>query len=146
MRNRLKMLSIAPDDIAICVNYVVEEFEKITGSSANSKSLSIRFERDIENKDGIKILDGDIIVGFCFIEDWNNLMLITSLYVNSEYRTSACMYMIFKYCIEQSRDRNIAYIPLHQDMSLPKNICINGKINKDKVIEWIDSVKSRFED
>ena len=141
----MELSKIAPDDVAICVNYVTDEYESITGSSSGARGLAIRFERDIKNKDGIKIVDGNRIIGFCFHEEFEGKFFIISLYIEKSKRVSKCMYLIFKYCIEKSVDREMLYLPLHKDMVLPKSLCRNGIIIKHKAREWIDVVKKRYE-
>lgn len=141
----MELSTIAPDDVAICVNYVTDEYESITGTSSGARGLAIRFERDIKNKDGIKIVDGNRIIGFCFHEEFEGKFFIISLYIEKSKRVSKCMYLIFKYCLEQSGDKEVLYIPLHKDMVLPKSLCRNGTIVKHKAIEWINSVKNRYE-
>ena len=141
----MELAKIAPDDVAICVNYVTDEYESITGSSSGATGLAIRFERDIKNKEGIKVVEGNRIIGFCFTEDFEGKLFITSLYIEKSKRISKCMYLIFKYCIEKSGDREMLYLSLHKDMILPKELCRNGIIIKHKAIEWLDSVKNRYE-
>ncbi len=141
----MKLYKIAPDDIAICVNYVVDEYESITGSSSGARGLAIRFERDLKKKDGIKVVDENRIIGFCFHEDFDDKLLLTSFYVEKSKRASQCIYEMFKYCIEQAGDREMIYIALHKDMVLPGSVCRNGVIVKYKVREWIDKVKKRYE-
>lgn len=141
----MELAKIAPDDVAICVNYVTDEYESITGSSSGATGFAIRFERDIKNKEGIKVVEGNRIIGFCFTEDFEGKLFITSLYIEKSKRISKCMYLIFKYCIEKSVDREMLYLALHKDMILPKSLCRNGIIIKHKAREWLDSVKNRYE-
>lgn len=135
---------IAPDDVAVCVNYVTDEYESITGSSSGARGLAIRFERDIKSKDGIKIVIDGKIVGFCIYEDFDGKMLLTSFYISKDKRYGRCIYEMFKHCINIAGDKEIIYIPLHKDMTLPERICRNGIIKKYAVKEWLEKVENKY--
>lgn len=142
--NSLELNKIESDDLAICVNYVVEEYENLVGHNLNSKSLSARFSRDIKDLDGFKVSLSGALIGFAFYEEWSGNLLITSFFINKKYRKSKVMYMLFKACVEASKDMPMIYIPLHDKMTLPGALCSNGIINKNKAIDFINKVESRY--
>ena len=132
---------IDEDDLAICVDYVVEEYSKL---DTNTKGIALRMEHAIEGKNGWKVLDGDTIAGFAAVEEFGGTLLITSLVVGERYRTSKATWMLFKRVLEEAGTRALVYIPIHPQMWAGK-LCKDGRIDKSRAKEWVDKLAKRWE-
>ena len=132
--------TIDQNDIAVCVNYVVEEYSKL---DSNTKGVAQRIEYAIEDKLGWKISQDNVMLGFAVVEDFGKDLLITSLVVNNEHRTSKCTWLLFSKILEEAGDRGLVYIPIHKDMWASK-LCKNGMIDKARAKEWVDKLAKRW--
>lgn len=131
------------DDVAICVNYVTDEYKKLV-SGVDTRKLAIRMEYAIEGKLGWKVEKDGIIIGFAVVEDFGGSLLITSLVVNDKYRTGKATWLIFREILREADGRKLLYIPMHKDMWASK-LCKDGAIDSVKAKEWVDKLASRWE-
>lgn len=131
---------LTEDDIGVCVNYVVDEYSKL---SENTKGLAQRIEYAIEGKLGWKVEKDGVMLGFAVVEEFGNKLLITSLVVGKEYRAGKATWMLFKQILEESGDRGLVYIPIHKDMWASK-LCKDGEIDKVRAQEWVDKLAKRW--
>lgn len=131
---------LTEDDIGICVNYVVDEYSKL---SENTKGLAQRIEYVIEGKLGWKVEKDGVMLGFAVVEEFGNKLLITSLVVGKEYRAGKATWMLFKQILKESGDRGLVYIPIHKDMWASK-LCKDGEIDKIRAQEWVDKLAKRW--
>ena len=131
---------LTEDDIGVCVNYVVDEYSKL---SENTKGLAQRMEYAIEDKLGWKVEKDGVMFGFAVVEEFGNKLLITSLVVGKEYRAGKATWMLFKQILEESGDRGLVYIPIHKDMWASK-LCKDGEIDKVRAQEWVDKLAKRW--
>ena len=137
----MKLLPLETADLGICVNYIVEEYEKY--SSGSTRGLADRMEYAIEDKLGWKVEKDGVILGFAAVEDFGKDLLVTSLVVNNEYRTSKCTWLLFNKILEEAGDRGLVYIPIHKDMWASK-LCKDGEIDKVRAQEWVDKLSKRW--
>ena len=128
------------NDIGVCVNYVVDEYSKL---DSNTKGVAQRIEYVIEDKLGWKVEKDGVVLGFAVVEDFGKDLLITSLVVNNEHRTSKCTWLLFNKILEEAGDRGLVYIPIHKDMWASK-LCKNGMIDKARAKEWVDKLAKRW--
>lgn len=131
---------LTEDDIGVCVNYVVDEYCKL---SENIKGLTQRIEYAIEDKLGWKVEKDGVMLGFAVVEEFGDKLLITSLVVGKEYRAGKTTWMLFKQILEESGNRGLVYIPIHKDMWASK-LCKDGKIDKVRAQEWVDKLAKRW--
>ena len=131
---------LTEDDIGVCVNYVVDEYSKL---SENIKGLAQRIEYAIEDKLGWKVEKNGIVLGFAVVEEFGDKLLVTSLVVGKEYRAGKTTWMLFKQILEESGNRELVYIPIHKDMWASK-LCKDGKIDKVRAQEWVDKLAKRW--
>lgn len=131
---------LTENDIAVCVNYVVDEYCKL---SENTKGLAQRIEYAIEDKLGWKVEKDGVVLGFAVVEEFGDNLLITSLVVGKEYRAGKTTWMLFKQILEESGNRGLVYIPIHKDMWASK-LCKDGKIDKVRAQEWVDKLAKRW--
>lgn len=131
---------LTENDIAVCVNYVVDEYSKL---SENTKGLAQRIEYAIEDKLGWKVEKDGVVLGFAVVEEFGDKLLITSLVVGKEYRAGKTTWMLFKQILEESGNRGLVYIPIHKDMWASK-LCKDGKIDKVRAQEWVDKLAKRW--
>ena len=73
---------LTENDIGVCVNYVVDEYSKL---SENIKGLAQRIEYAIEDKLGWKVEKNGVVLGFAAVEEFGDKLLVTSLVVGKEY-------------------------------------------------------------
>ena len=132
--------TIDQNDIGVCVNYVVDEYSKL---DSNTKGVAQRIEYAIEDKLGWKVEKDGVVLGFAVVEDFGKDLLITSLVVNNEHRTSKCTWLLFNKILEEAGDRGLVYIPIHKDMWASK-LCKNGIIDKTRAQEWVDRLAKRW--
>ena len=131
---------ITEDDIGVCVNYVVDEYSKL---SDNTKGLAQRIEYAIEDKLGWKVEKDGVMLGFAVVEEFGDKLLITSLVVGKEYRAGKTTWMLFKQILEEAGNRGLIYIPIHENMWASK-LCKDGKIDKARAQEWVDKLAKRW--
>ena len=131
---------LTEDDIGVCVNYVVDEYSKL---SENTKGLAQRMEYAIEDKLGWKVEKNGVMLGFAVVEEFGDKLLITSLVVGKEYRAGKTTWMLFKQILEEAGNRGVVYIPIHKDMWASK-LCKDGKIDKGRAQEWVDKLAKRW--
>ena len=137
----MELLPLETADLGVCVNYIVEEYEKY--SSGSTRGLADRMEYAIEDKLGWKVEKDRVMLGFAVVEDFGKDLLITSLVVNDKYRVGKTTWMLFKKILEECGDRNLVYIPIHKDMWASK-LCKNGIIDKTRAKEWVDKLAKRW--
>ena len=131
---------LTEDDIGVCVNYVVDEYCKL---SENTKGLAQRIEYAIEDKLGWKVEKDGVVLGFAVVEEFGDNLLITSLVVGKEYRAGKTTWMLFKQILEEAGNRGLVYIPIHKDMWASK-LCKYGEIDKVRAQEWVDKLAKRW--
>jgi len=131
---------LVEDDIAICVNYICDEYEVLGG---DPKKVAMKMTYAIEGKEGWKVVDGDMIVGFTVIDPLDNCILVTSLVVGRGYRIGKVTWLLFKKILERAGNGSLIYIPLHRNM-WASNLCVNGVIDKTRAKEWVDKMESKY--
>lgn len=131
---------LTEDDIGVCVNYVVDEYSKL---SENTKGLAQRIEYAIEDKLGWKVEKDGVMLGFAVVEEFGNKLLVTSLVVGKEYRAGKTTWMLFRQILEEAGNRGLVYIPIHKDMWASK-LCKDGEIDKVRAQEWVDKLAKRW--
>ena len=127
-------------DIAICVNYVCDEFELLGG---DPKKVAAKMEYAMVGKTGWKVISGGMIVGFAVVEDFGGSLLVTSLVVHREYRLGKVVWLLFSKVLEECGDRRLVYIPIHKNMWASK-LCSNGIVDKAKAIDWVKKMEVRY--
>ena len=137
----MRLFPLEEADLGVCVNYIVEEYEKY--SSDSTRGLADRMAYAIEDKLGWKVEKDEGILGFAVVEDFGKDLLITSLVVNNEHRTSKCTWLLFNKILEEAGDRVLVYIPIHKDMWASK-LCNNGVIDKIRAKVWVDKLAKRW--
>lgn len=138
----MKISRITADDIAVCVNYVTDEYTKLV-SDVDTRKLAIRMEYAIEGKLGWKVEKDGIIVGFTVVEEFGGSLLITSLVVNDLYRTGKTTWMLFDKILEEAGERRLLYIPMHKDM-WASNLCKDGLVDKNRAKEWVAKLANKW--
>ena len=131
---------LTEDDIGVCVNYVVDEYSKL---SENTKGLAQRIEYAIEDKLGWKVEKDGVVLGFAVVEEFGNKLLVTSLVVGNEYRAGKTTWMLFRQILEEAGNRGLVYIPIHKNMWASK-LCKDGEIDKVRAQEWVDKLAKRW--
>lgn len=130
------------DDVAICVNYVTDEYKKLV-SDADTRKLAIRMEYAVEGKLGWKVEKDGVVIGFAIVENFGGSLLITSLVVNEVYRTGKATWLLFNEVLKEANGRTLVYIPIHKDMWASK-LCSNGVIDKVRARLWVDKLANKW--
>ena len=138
----MEILPLTREDVAICVNYVTEQYSKYSGSN-NTKGLAERVGYAIEDKEGWKVVEDDLILGYAVVEDFGPNLLITSLVVGEPYRTGKTTWLLAKKVLEIADERPILYIPIHENM-WASNICIKGRVDKERAKQWVSSLTKKW--
>ena len=138
----MEILPLTKDDLAVCVNYVTEQYAKYSGNNHN-RGLAERVEYAMEDKEGWKVVDDDLILGYAVVEDFGPNLLITSLVVGEPYRTGKTTWLLFKKVLEIAGERPILYVPIHEDMWASK-LCVNGRIDKERAKQWVSSLTEKW--
>ena len=138
----MEILPLTKDDIAICVNYVTEQYSKYSGSN-NTRGLAERVEYAMEDKEGWKVTEDGVMLGYAVVEDFGPHILITSLVVGEPYRTGKATWLLFKKILEVSEGRQCVYIPIHEDM-WASNLCVNGRIDKARAEQWVSTLSKKW--
>lgn len=137
----MKILPLTKDDIAICVNYVTEQYSKYSGN--NTRGLAERVEYALEDKEGWKVVEDGKIIGYAVLEDFGPNLLITSLVIDEPYRTGKATWLLFKKILEISKGRNGVYKPIHENMWASK-LCVNGRIDRERAEQWVNALSKKW--
>lgn len=127
-------------DVAVCINYICDEVELLGG---NTRLTAVKMENAIEGKDGWKVTDGDMIVGFAVVEEFGTSVLITSLVVARDKRIGEATWLLFDAVLKFTGDRSLVYIPIHKNMWASK-LCVNGVVDKRRAQEWVTKLEGRY--
>ena len=138
----MEILPLTKDDIAICVNYITEQYSKYSGSN-NTRGLAERVEYAMEDKEGWKVVEDDRIIGYVVLEDFGPNLLITSLVIDEPYRTGKATWLLFKKILEVSKGRNGVYKPIHENMWASK-LCVNGRIDRERAERWVNALAKKW--
>lgn len=138
----MEILPLTKDDIAICVNYVTEQYSKYSGSN-NTRGLAERVEYAMEDKEGWKVVEDGKIIGYAVLEDFGPNLLITSLVIDEPYRTGKATWLLFKKILEISKGRNGVYKPIHENM-LASKLCVNGRIDRERAEQWVNTLSKKW--
>lgn len=138
----MEILPLTKDDIAICVNYITEQYSKYSGSN-NTRGLAERVEYAMEDKEGWKIVENGKIIGYVVLEDFGPNLLITSLVIDEPYRTGKATWLLFKKILEISKGRNGVYKPIHENMWASK-LCVNGRIDRERAEQWVNALSKKW--
>ena len=133
---------LEPEDLAVCVNYVTEQYAKYSGNNHN-KGLAERVEYAMEGKEGWKVMEDGVMLGYTVVEDFGSNILITSLVIGEPYRTGKATWLLFKKILEISKGRNGVYKPIHENMWASK-VCVKGKIDKERAKQWVSSLTEKW--
>lgn len=133
---------LEPEDLAVCVNYVTEQYSKYSGM-ANNKGLAERVEYAMEGKEGWKVTEDGVMLGYAVVEDFGPHILITSLVVGEPYRTGKATWLLFKKILEVSEGRQGVYKPIHEDM-WASNLCVNGRIDRARAEQWVSTLSKKW--
>lgn len=133
---------LEPEDLAVCVNYVTEQYAKYSGDNHN-RGLAERVGFAMEDKEGWKVVDNGLILGYTVVEDFGPNLLITSLVVGNPYRTGKTTWLLFKKVLEIAGERPILYVPIHENMWASK-VCVKGKIDKERAKQWVSSLTEKW--
>ena len=138
----MEILPLTKDDIAICVNYITEQYSKYSGSN-NTRGLAERVEYAMEDKEGWKVVEDGKIIGYAVLEDFGPNLLITSLVIDEPYRTGKATWLLFKKILEISNGRNGVYKPIHENMWASK-LCVNGRIDRERAERWVNALSKKW--
>ena len=138
----MEILPLTKDDIAICVNYITEQYSKYSGSN-NTIGLAERVEYAMEDKEGWKVVANGLILGYAVVEDFGPNLLITSLVIGEPYRTGKTTWLLFKKVLEIAGERPIVYVPIHEDMWASK-LCVNGRIDRERAEQWVNALSKKW--
>ena len=138
----MEILPLTKDDIAICVNYVTEQYSKYSGNN-NTRGLAERVEYAMEDKEGWKVVEDGKIIGYVVLEDFGSNLLITSLVIDEPYRTGKATWLLFKKILEVSEGRQGVYVPIHDDMWASK-LCVNGRIDRERAEHWVNALSKKW--
>ena len=138
----MEILPLTKDDIAICVNYITEQYSKYSGSN-NTRGLAERVEYAMEDKEGWKVVEDGKIIGYVVLEDFGPNLLITSLVIDEPYRTGKATWLLFKKILEISKGRNGVYKPIHENMWASK-LCVNGRIDRERAERWVNALSKKW--
>lgn len=138
----MEILPLTKDDIAICVNYVTEQYSKYSGSK-NTKGLAERVEYAMEDKEGWKVVEDGKIIGYTVLEDFGPNLLITSLVIDEPHRTGKATWLLFKKVLEIAKGRRMVYKAIHEDMWASK-LCANGRIDKVRAEQWVNALSKKW--
>ena len=133
---------LEPEDLAVCVNYVTEQYAKYSGNNHN-RGLAERVGYAMEDKEGWKVVENDLMLGYAVVEDFGPNLLITSLVVGDPYRTGKATWLLFKKILEEAGERPILYVPIHENMWASK-VCVKGKIDKERAKQWVSSLAKKW--
>ena len=127
---------VTDGDIGVLVNYVVDEYEIVSGKKAH-KSLPVRVKASIRLSDvKYKLCNGAAIIGFfAFDIERDATIIVSSYFVSREYRDKKKVsYLLVQKFTEVIMPYSKAiYIPLHKDMVLDNKICKDNKINLEEL-------------
>ena len=137
----MEILPLTKDDIAICVNYVTEQYSKYSGN--NTRGLAERVGYAMEDKEGWKVVEDGKILGYAVLEDFGPNLLITSLVIDEPYRTGKATWLLFKKILEISKGRNGVYKPIHENMWASK-LCVNGRIDRERAEQWVNALSKKW--
>ena len=137
---------IEADDLPVCLEYLKDEWGTVTGSSKGADKVALKMERAMTGEIGKVVMDGNRLVGFTVLEEYDSAFMIISFYISKEYRTSKANYLMMDWVMDMAGDKKLLYIPLHKDMSLPTTVCKNGKVDKDRVSKWLDKTEDRYKE
>ena len=138
----MEILPLTKDDIAVCVNYITEQYSKYSGSN-NTRGLAERVEYAMEDKEGWKVVEDGKIIGYAVLEDFGPNLLITSLVIDEPYRTGKATWLLFKKILEISNGRNGVYKPIHENMWASK-LCVNGRIDRERAEQWVNALSKKW--
>lgn len=138
----MEILPLTKDDIAICVNYITEQYSKYSGNN-NTRGLAERVEYAMEDKEGWKVVEDGKIIGYVVLEDFGPNLLITSLVIDEPYRTGKATWLLFKKILEISKGRNGVYKPIHENMWASK-LCVNGRIDRERAEQWVNALSKKW--
>ena len=138
----MEILPLTKDDLAICVNYITEQYSKYSGST-NTRGLAERVEYAMEDKEGLKVVEDGKIIGYTVLEDFGPNLLITSLVIDEPYRTGKATWLLFKKILEISKGRNVVYKPIHENMWASK-LCVNGRIDRERAEQWVNTLSKKW--
>ena len=138
----MEILPLTKDDIAVCVNYITEQYSKYSGST-NTRGLAERVEYAIEDKEGWKVVEDGKIIGYVVLEDFGPNLLITSLVIDEPYRTGKATWLLFKKILEISKGRNGVYKHIHENMWASK-LCVNGRIDRERAEQWVNTLSKKW--
>ena len=138
----MELLPLTKDDIAICVNYVTEQYSKYSCNN-NTRGLAERVEYVMEGKEGWKVIEDGVMLGYAVVEDFGPHILITSLVVGEPYRTGKATWLLFKKILEVSEGRQGVYIPIHDAMWASK-LCVNGRIDRERAVQWVNALSKKW--
>ena len=138
----MEILPLTKDDIAICVNYVTEQYSKYSGNN-NTSGLAERVGYAMEDKEGWKVVEDGKIIGYVVLEDFGPNLLITSLVIDEPYRTGKATWLLFKKILEISKGRNGVYKPIHENMWASK-LCVNGRIDRERAERWVNALSKKW--
>ena len=138
----MEILPLTKEDIAICVNYITEQYSKYSGSN-NTRGLAERVGYAMEDKEGWKVVEDGKIIGYVVLEDFGPNLLITSLVIDEPYRTGKATWLLFKKILEISKGRNGVYKPIHENMWASK-LCVNGRIDRERAEQWVNALSKKW--
>ena len=138
----MEILPLTKDDLAICVNYITEQYSKYSGST-NTRGLAERVEYAMEDKEGWKVVEDGKIIGYAVLEDFGPNLLITSLVIDEPYRTGKATWLLFKKILEISKGRNGVYKSIHENMWASK-LCVNGRIDRERAEQWVNILSKKW--
>jgi len=132
------------DDIAICVNYVTDEYCKRTGKATGDVDI---ISASIELADNrVKVTDSSgKVVGFICWDYDRKVVRLISYFVAEGYRRSEVLYLISKQIEGVVKDCNkVVYKELYPNMVLPRVAKPGGTVDKDKYLARLKLLESKW--
>jgi hypothetical protein len=134
------------EDLAVCANYVSEEYEELTGIPAYKHSRGSLVAGALLDYKGYKVVDEkEKIVAFIMFEEDAPYLHVVTWFIAKGYRVSEPLYLLSKVIADKvDLFEYVVYIELSKKMRLPKNVCVKGRIINKEYKEWFEVLKKRW--
>lgn len=141
-----KVEPLLSKDLPICVNYISEEYEKLTNIPPEKSRRGSLVAEALFDYKAIKVVDeNDKIVAFLMYDENKPYLHIITWYIAEGYRKSKPLYLISKELIDKMDEYvYVVFQKMSNKMKLPDNICKGERIDNKAYKKWFDTLKNRW--
>jgi len=134
------------EDVAICANYISEEYELLTGTPPSVSRRGSLVVAALQHYTAYKVIDETgKIVAFIMYDDNYPYLHIVSWYIARGYRKSKPLYLISKTIADKVKTYEyVVFQRLHRSMQLPKSVCIGERIDNTNYLKWFNILEKRW--